>query len=820
MRRFSQSTYFFTAISFLLLLFAGLSLQAHDDAMPGKGRTPQFARENMRAFAEDHHHNEHLSAQSITTCTGGMAGGFPCENIDLMSFLPTSQIGGGNGNDVWGWTDPLDGKEYAIMGLTNGTAFVDISDPVNPVYLGHLPPHTGVGNSSWRDIKTYNNHAYIGSEALNSGMQVVDLTQLRSIASPPVTIVETAFYTGFSTSHNIVINEDSGYAYGVGLNSGNCGRGLHFVNILNPTSPQSAGCFNSDGYTHDAQCVIYNGPDTAYVGNEICFAYNEDTLTIVDVTNKGAPVQLSRTGYANRGYSHQGWITENHAHLLMDDELDERNITSITNTRTLVWNIEDLDNPFHQGDYEGVSTTIDHNQYIVGNYSYQANYQSGLRILDITDIANVTQGTANDHISEAGFFDVYTSGNATGFNGAWSVYPFFESGIVIVSGIEQGLFILRPNLGTPTNPPVTDLLDPADASEVSGNVAIRINATDIEDAPGTLTVEWNIDGGAWQPASYVGPDYEANWDSTTVFDGNRVITARAVDSDMQAHSDSHTVSVANGMQTFTADVIDVYVETGKGNRNRGFGTILVSDENGDPLENALVDSSFGGDWTGNFSSTSDANGLITVQTQKVKNLSYVELCVLNASVPGMEFNSTGSMLCRDNNSASTFGTVAGKVTDSATSNGITNASVETDTGQSTTTDSYGDYSIANVPTGSRTVSVTASGYDNQQATDLVTDGGTTTIDFALVETPTGGSGSVKGTVYSGQGGKLQGVTVTVDGGTSSMTNKGGKYTIQNVPGGWQTIIATKPGYLTQEQDVIVTVGGSVTLNFTLQPAGN
>ena len=341
-----------TMIAVLLLTVLANAL-AHDDSMPGNGRVPAHARDNMRAFAAEHHHNAHLAAQSITTCVAGMAGGYPCSNIDLMAFLPLDQIGGGNGNDIWGWTDSLTGKEYAIMGLTTGTAFVDISDPVNPVYMGHLPPHPGVSFSSWRDIKTYSDHAYIGSEALNSGMQVVDLTQLRDIVAPPVTIVETAFYLGFSTSHNIVINEDSGFAYGVGLNSGNCARGLHFVDIANPANPQSAGCFSGDGYTLDAQCVTYNGPDTQHTGKEICFAYNEDTLTIVDVSNKSAPVQISRTGYANRGYSHQGWITDDQSYLLLDDELDERNVPSVTNTRTLIWNVIDLDNPVYQGDYTG-----------------------------------------------------------------------------------------------------------------------------------------------------------------------------------------------------------------------------------------------------------------------------------------------------------------------------------------------------------------------------------------------------------------------------------------------------------------------------------
>ena len=80
------------------------------------------------------------------------------------------------------------------MGRTNGTSFVDISDPVNPVYLGNLPP--GAANSSWRDIKEYADHAFMLTEAINSGMQVFDLTQLRTVPSPPATFSENAWYNG------------------------------------------------------------------------------------------------------------------------------------------------------------------------------------------------------------------------------------------------------------------------------------------------------------------------------------------------------------------------------------------------------------------------------------------------------------------------------------------------------------------------------------------------------------------------------------------------------------------------------------------------
>src|SRR5690606_98747 len=102
------------------------------------------------------------SVAAQTPCENGMAGQYPCDGYDLQSHISLSGMNASAGNDSWGWTDPQDGKEYAIMGLDNGTAFIDISDPINPIYLGKLPTHTS--SSTWRDIKVYNNYAFIVSE--------------------------------------------------------------------------------------------------------------------------------------------------------------------------------------------------------------------------------------------------------------------------------------------------------------------------------------------------------------------------------------------------------------------------------------------------------------------------------------------------------------------------------------------------------------------------------------------------------------------------------------------------------------------------------
>lgn len=380
-------------------------------------------------------------------CTDGSTGPFDCNEVDLVAFLPAASIGAEPGviiNDVWGWTDPQTGKEYALVGRSDAAAFVDISDPVNPVYLGHLPRTEGAIANLWRDIKVYKDHAFIVADGAGAhGMQVFDLTQLRDVRAPPVTFAATAHYDRMASAHNIVINEETGTAYTVGNSMGGetCGGGLHMIDIRNPTNPTFAGCFSDPttgrqgtGYTHDAQCVIYRGPDEDHKGNEICFGANEIALSIADVTDKENPVAIARAEYPNVGYTHQGWLTEDHRYFFMGDEGDEIE-GNIDRTRTLIWDVIDLDDPVLLKEYFANTRAIDHNQYVKGNFVYQANLMSGLRILDISDIENPV---------EVGFFDtVPYDDDLTGFGGAWSNYPFFESGVIVVSSWAEGLFLLK-----------------------------------------------------------------------------------------------------------------------------------------------------------------------------------------------------------------------------------------------------------------------------------------------------------------------------------------------------------------------------------------
>lgn len=364
-------------------------------------------------------------------CVDGFAGEYPCRQVDLQSVLPMASIGGGSGSDLWGWTHPVTGREYAIVCRSTGTAFIDVTDPAEPVYVGDLPVPGEPSHAG--DVKVYRGYAFIVGEASDHGMQVFNLRRLGRVSEPPETFTADAHYTGFGRAHNLALNEASGFAYPVRTND--CNGGVQMIDVRDPLNPAFAGCVD-DAATHDAQCVIYGGPDADYQGREICFNSNEDHVGIVDVTDKSAPLTLSSTDYEGRGYTHQGWLTEDHAFFVVDDELDERD--GDHNTRTYVWNVEDLEAPFVTGTYTGPTPAIDHNLYVKGDLVYLANYRAGMRILHIDD---ARQG----RLSEVAYFDIDPDSDARDFGGAWTAFPFFSSGNVLVSS-REALFVLRPTL--------------------------------------------------------------------------------------------------------------------------------------------------------------------------------------------------------------------------------------------------------------------------------------------------------------------------------------------------------------------------------------
>jgi len=383
-------------------------------------------------------------------CDAGQMAEFPCANMELVSHMPVGELGGERGvwvNDIWGWTDPETSRRYALVARRDGASFVDVTDAAAPRLVGNLPRTVGSPPSVWRDIKVVDEFAYIVSDGAGAhGMQVFDLRRLRSVGSEPVDFEPDTTYREIFSAHNVVADTASNFLYIVAANGGGrtCGGGLHMVDVREPLNPQFAGCYHDTasqgarGYTHDAQCLVYEGPDEDYRGRQICVGSNESELNIADVTDKSDPVTVARMSYPNVSYAHQGWFDAEQRFFYMNDELDEI-AGNVSGTRTIVWDLTELDDPVVAREYIGPVRASDHNLYVVGDRMYQSNYGSGLRVLDISDRTNPR---------EVGFFDSapYNDndpGTSAGQSGAWSNYPFFEDGLVIFTSVREGLFIMR-----------------------------------------------------------------------------------------------------------------------------------------------------------------------------------------------------------------------------------------------------------------------------------------------------------------------------------------------------------------------------------------
>ncbi|EGX88155.1 hypothetical protein CCM_09291 [Cordyceps militaris CM01] len=414
-----------------------------------------------------------------TPCVNGFAAAIPgdsmntfrCRNVDLYHFLPHTALGSsvGRGSSSWGWTS-ADGREFVVVGQMDGAAFAEITQEGKLSYLGRLPPYS-VPNM-WREIRVVNDLVVIGSEALGHGVQFLDLKKLLTLdPARPKTFAQsdlTGYWNGLPSgrAHNVVVNEERNYAVAVGAVGADargqmirphdlpCGGGLIFLDISDPANITSPGCAGGDGYVHDAQCLVYRGPDARYHGRDICYGYNEDTLTIYDVTDKTGNVTniISISDYPGATYVHQGAVNNDQwqEYLFLDDEYDEEFATvgpmARGLTTTHIFDIRDLEKPVYTGQYAGKTRGNDHNQYMHDGFLYQSNYGNGLSVLDV---ASVTSDPTGAGICEAGRFDIYpeddeeVGGGRVRTSGTWSSYAKFQSGFILVHTIERGTFVVK-----------------------------------------------------------------------------------------------------------------------------------------------------------------------------------------------------------------------------------------------------------------------------------------------------------------------------------------------------------------------------------------
>lgn len=416
------------------------------------------------------------------------SGGYPCLNVELLDVESLANLGGGdNGNDCWGWSDPETGREIAIFGRSNGTSFIDVTNPTDMKYFANLPTQTNP--SLWRDIKVNGDFAYIVSEAGGHGMQVIDLNALLELPLDEVAnLSPDAYYDGFGNAHNIMINEDTDFAYAIGTNTFN--GGMHIMDISSPLEPVLVGAYDA-AYSHDIHPVVYTGPDPDYTGHEVAFCFNgSEGIAIVDVEDKDDTQLISQLTYAQSGYTHQGWVSEDQRLCFFNDELDEMNFGN--NTRTYIMDIADLDAPSIVGFFEAPVEAIDHNLYVIGDKIYQSNYLSGLRVLD-------NSGAAAGTMELVGYFDTNPESDAPSFDGTWSNYPYFNSGNIGVS-TDSHFFMLQPGANIAPETVSVPVVTPDVSFTVFPNPASDFlvvegfhgqSALELYDLQGKLVKRWN-----------------------------------------------------------------------------------------------------------------------------------------------------------------------------------------------------------------------------------------------------------------------------------------------------------------------------------------
>ncbi len=402
-----QTTY----AAFASLLLASAAVALHEDDPKLWSLRPPYHGRPVRTRVQP----------GQPMASGGTPRAMASNGISLLSQLPLTTFGANSGNDCWGYTTPS-GREIAIFCHSHGAAFIDITDPSDPVVLLN-----GAGPQSlWRDVKVFGTYAYVVSEG-GGGIQVYNMA---NADSGVITLANTISTGGVATTHNVAIDTQSGFLYRCG---GGSNVGLRIYNLnANPTNPPFVGQWNTL-YVHDAQIVTYtSGP---YAGRQIAYACagtgngsGATRLSILDVTNKSSITTLREVYWPGGAYSHQCWISEDRQYCYIDDELDEPNVPSTT----YVVNISNPANATLLGSFTNGNAAITHNLYVKGNRIFEANYRSGLRVFDRTDPLNCT---------EVAFYDTFPLDDGAQFNGLWSVYPYFQSGVVIGSDLESGFFV-------------------------------------------------------------------------------------------------------------------------------------------------------------------------------------------------------------------------------------------------------------------------------------------------------------------------------------------------------------------------------------------
>jgi choice-of-anchor B domain-containing protein len=527
------------------------------------------------------------TAFAPAACVQGSAGQFPCRNVDFQAQIPLAQFSTrpNSAANVWGFVDQNDGREYAVIGLNNGTAVVDVTDPANPREVGTVPGNV----SSWREVKIYQEFhaptnrfrafAYVTTEANGAGLQVINLGGLPNTASLATTLGDTGsqhtdYVSNIDYATNMALPGAQPFLWLAGSNIG--GGSWRVYDLSNAAQPQFIRQAPAAGYVHDATSMLITDARTSQCapGHNPCEIYvdfNENTVDLWDVTDKAAPVRLSSTTYSDVGYTHSGWPTADQRHIFVHDELEELRRGLFTQIYTM--NVDDLRNPFIVASYQGPDTTTDHNGYVKGGLLYVSHYRRGLVIFDASNPAQ---------LREIGHFDTFIApaANTAGFDGAWGVYPFLPSGTLLISDITNGLFILRDRAAglSQSAGQVCFVGTAASAAENAGTARITLRRN--LGFAGAVSIDYATSNGT----AAAGADYTAtagtlNWAAGDP--GERVINVPLANDSLTEANETFRITLSNatggvaieGSAVFDVTIgdNDAVVPPGPGNGGGGGG---------------------------------------------------------------------------------------------------------------------------------------------------------------------------------------------------------------------------------------------------------
>lgn len=483
------------------------------------------------------------------TCTQGVAGQFPCRNLDFQSQITLAQFSSHpvSAANVWGFVDLNDNREYAVVGLRNGTAVVDVTDPVNPREVVTI-----AGNSStWREVKVYQvrdttanrwrAYAYVTTEASNSGVQTIDMSGL------PQTAVLATTNNDTSSQHTLYVsNIDYAtnaalpgatpvlYLAGADVNGG----AWRAYSLANPASPQLVANAPTTRYMHDSTSLLVTDGRTAQCAPahdpcEVLVDFNVEAVEVWDVTSKTQPVLLGTATNPNNFYIHSGWPSADQRYVFFHDELEE--IRAGLTTRIYTMDLTDLRAPVVATSYVGTTTTTDHNGYTLGSYFYVAHYRRGVVVFDATN---------PNQLVEVAHFDNYLSpaANSAGTDGTWGVYPYLPSGNLLVSDIDNGLFVLRDHVRTfgQSAGRVGFASTAVTAAEGSGSVAVRLQR--VVGNAGAVSVQYATNTGSADSSDFTASSGTVSWATGDMAD--KVITIPLADDTAAESSEAFTLTLS------------------------------------------------------------------------------------------------------------------------------------------------------------------------------------------------------------------------------------------------------------------------------------